>query len=84
MQTITEYGTYEHGRPYYSGVSSYRRSDTWIPNDKASCKDISHDLLFAASMSDQSPIYLGPYNGNCSCCWLGFGHTTEAHKRRIV
>jgi hypothetical protein len=74
----TEYGTIE--------VNEYRREgqrlDTYtskIDGQK------SRDLIFCAGPQDISNQhnsgmgYGGEYNPKCSCCWLGFGHSEEAH-----
>ncbi len=81
--TRTEYGTYEHGTPElsrdYGGHGTWRRSDKWTSKGG----DVTWDRLFAAGPGDDSPIYSGRYHSACSCCYLGFGHTTEAHVERV-
>lgn len=41
---------------------------------------------FAAGPHDASPHHdtLSHYEASCSYCWLGFGHTEEAHAARIA
>ncbi len=72
--TTSQYGSYTHGEPYYSGRTWFR-FDQWLSVGG----EASFDRLFAASKSDDTPIYRGPYGFDCSCCYLGFAHTTAAH-----
>jgi len=73
--TRTEYGTYEHGKPWASGIA-WRRTDKWTSNKG----EVAHEQLFASGPNDDSPIYQGQYNYECSCCHLGFAHTEAAHE----
>lgn len=40
------------------------------------------DVIHAAHADDTSPCYAGSYNfsDRCGWCYLGAGHTTEAHR----
>jgi hypothetical protein len=73
----TRYGAYEHGTPYYR-EKTWRRRDTYRSEHKD--LDGNVDSFAAAGRDDQSPVYQGPYNAKCPCCWLAHGHTTEYHK----
>lgn len=77
--TTTEHGTYEHGKPYLGDLTWFR-TDSWTSN-KGTARE--HERLFAAGPKDDSPIYRGRYDAECSCCYLGFAHTTEAHEQRV-
>jgi hypothetical protein len=77
--TTTEYGTYQHGTPWFSHDRSWFRTDLWTCKRDGSEE---RERLFAAGPDDDTPVYRGPYNPDCSCCWLNFGHTTAAHEKR--
>lgn len=78
-------GSYTHGKPYRDGNSYFRR-DTYH-SDRYPDLDGNRDRLFAAGPNDDSPLWnssIGQgYNANCSCCYLGFAHTTAAHQKRV-
>lgn len=38
------------------------------------------EVIHAARAEDTSPLYAGEYNDRCGWCYLGAGHTTEAHR----
>jgi hypothetical protein len=75
--TKTAHGRYTHGRPY-------NRSGTWHRRDQYQSDDGHRgtDNAFCAGPTDDSPMHCGPYDPKCSCCWLGFAHTTAAHDQR--
>lgn len=79
MEWQTKYGKYVHQRTFCS-------ERTWFRLDLYICKDGTEggvDRFFAASHDDMSPPHDG-YDGKCSCCWLGFPHTSKAHELRIT
>ncbi len=78
--TTTQYGAYEHGTPYRTQCGTCQRVDTYRSDSPD--LDGNRDRAFAANIKDDSPIYSGPYNPSCSCCWLGFTHTTAAHNAK--
>lgn len=84
--TMTPYGTYTHGTPtrVHAGIwpGSWARVDTWTSH-RADGPQAEPDRLFAASLTDDSPVYGEPSDPTCSCCWLGFGHTSAAHTQRV-
>jgi hypothetical protein len=43
--------------------------------------DGAADRLFLFDRFDTSKVYDRPYNPKCSMCWLGFGHTLNAHNQ---
>lgn len=77
-------GSYTHGKPYLDG-RTYFRTDTYH-SDRYPDLDGQRDRLFAASLTDDTPIWDGRigqgYDAKCSCCYLGFAHTTAAHQHR--
>ena len=85
MKQKTKYGTNEPGKPYFSNGGCWRRLDVWT-SDRTG--EVSHELHFAAGPDDSSPVIdhslQGEYNPECSCCWLNFSHTVEAHKARLA
>lgn len=80
MQYKTEYGTLIVGK--FDGV---RRRDIWIADRDGQryCEP-----AFATGPRDKSNIHnhsIGHgYDPRCSCCYLGFLHTEEAHKQRLA
>jgi hypothetical protein len=74
--TVLHYGSYEHGRTRCF-ERCYVRDDTYV---NAETGERSHSTVHAAHHGDDSPIWTGEYNPRCVCCYLGFGHTTEAHQ----
>ena len=70
---------YKQGKPFYA-QHSYRRDDVYIATGNT-------NRLFAAGPDDNTPLYRhwepGKYNPNCSCCWLGFGHTEASHAQHL-
>ena len=76
--TRTAYGIYTHGTPRRTG-RSYHRLDTWESNRRPGESELVR--VFCAGGDDDSPAYTGPYEGACSCCWLGFVHTWKRHAR---
>ena len=79
METTYE-PTYEQGKPYYHGHSWFR-NDLFIPTGQV-------ERWFVAGPDDDSPAYRhwenGKYNPSCACCWLGFGHSENCHKKNIM
>lgn len=76
MTYESTYGINETGKPYLS------REGTWFRNDKWTSKRMKETFMerrFAANREDNSPVFYGQYDAQCSCCWLGFSHTTDAH-----
>ncbi|MDD4972511.1 MAG: hypothetical protein PHT07_24025 [Paludibacter sp.] len=41
------------------------------------------DMILCNDQNDLSPVYTGPYDAKCSCCWLGYGHTEAHHNKSI-
>ena len=42
--------------------------------------DGAADRLFLSDRYDTSEAVDGQYSTDCSLCWLGFGHTLNAHR----
>lgn len=87
----TRHGRNVIGNPYRSSDGASRnwfRDDTYISDDDG--KE-TIERRFAAGPNDQSDMAIHPYgenagnirySSNCSCCFLGFSHTIEAHNQR--
>lgn len=74
---------YTQGKPYCKD-RTWLRVDTYHSEQRD--LDGNTDRLFALGPDDNTPGVLtyGPnanrqYHGNCSCCYLGFPHTTARH-----
>jgi hypothetical protein len=87
--TTTPYGTYTHGTPYRSRgagyTPSYYRCDTWhaLPQYDQS-DDGTTDRFACTGLTDDSPYYHGPYDGDCAYCWLHHGHTQASHDHTLA
>jgi len=66
---------YEIGKPYRGGDHGYVRSDLYRPTGE-------YDRIFVTGSKDLSPIFCGKYDPECSCCWLGFGHSEAFHEKK--
>lgn len=77
-----KFGSNQIGQTYY-GERCWRRRDTYTPKDG---RQAITESRFAASKTDVSPLFIdgenGRYDSRCSCCFLGFSHTVDAHNQR--
>jgi hypothetical protein len=39
--------------------------------------------IFVTGSKDRSPVQVGEYNQNCSCCWLGYPHSQNYHRESL-
>lgn len=75
--TVTEHGTYTHGKPR-RGEGGWYRIDQWAGNTGTMAADIFH----TAGPDDDTPRHpLSSYDPECSWCWLGYSHTEAAHAK---
>lgn len=82
MRTDTlKHGTNQIGATYY-GERVWKRRDIYTPNDG---REPVTESRFAAGSGDTSPMFIdgdnGRYDSRCSCCFLGFSHTLDAHSK---
>lgn len=76
---VLKYGTAQP--KYFTPVdSSYQRIDEYTSNKDG---EKFQENYLCTGLSDKSPIYYKGYDPNCSCCWLGFGHTEDKHYKSI-
>ena len=64
----------------------YRRMDEIDDDSMPAGQRTYLDPLWAdRTGSDESPPHptYREYNGDCSWCWLGYGHTQNAHAERV-
>lgn len=84
MATVTTcpHGQYEHGQPAYKGNGTWCRLDKWTAKDGRT----DTDLLFVDGPNDDSQLFdtTNGHDGACSCCYLGFPHSHNAHLRRLT
>jgi hypothetical protein len=66
---------YEIGKPYRGSDRGYFRRDLYKPSGDL-------DRVFVTGRDDLSPVFNGKYDPECSCCWLGFGHSEAFHEHR--
>lgn len=74
------YGTNEHGKPRHVKMGSFRRVDKYT-SDKTG--EVSFESRSCNGPDDDSPVYRGPYNASCACCWLNHSHTTDKHNQIV-
>lgn len=79
----TDYGTtIKHGRHERLDLGGWMRMDELTPSDE---RQPFIEGLHAAGRRDDSrgfSITRG-YDSTCSWCYLGAGHTTEAHEKAV-
>lgn len=65
------------GTPYRSDWTTYRRQDDYENGETS--------ILFVTGPKDFSPSHDSnrDYDFDCSCCYLGFAHSENYHKRSI-
>lgn len=78
----TGYGTNQIGTPYRDREGGGWSRDSWTNKDPGSRPEIYR--VFALNKEDRSSVATTcngnrQYHEKCSCCWLGFSHTTALH-----
>lgn len=68
-----------HGKPFQEG-GMWLRNDEFIP-DSPKIKAMPWRLSCGGA-EDDTPIYQGPIDENCTFCWLRIPHTAAAHNRK--
>jgi len=88
--TITVYENTDLGSTLTTGQAYYSGHGQWFRRDRYRNKngETSLERYFAAGAFDQSPPLrfwgdTSSYNSECSCCWLGFGHTVDRHNANL-
>lgn len=73
-----QFGELTTGRPYNDGGTWFRRDSYY----SYITKETVSERIFAAGPEDASRPYSRSegYDAKCSCCFLGFSHTTEHHE----
>ncbi len=71
---------------YYTIVSYYNADKSWMRKDQYHCNDTVYDKnfnsVFVVGVNDTSK-HNHKYDPDCSCCFLGFGHSEDYHKQSI-
>ena len=79
--TTTPYGTYTHGVPRQIGHGQWSRLDIW--RSSLHKEEPIGNRHWCDGAHDDSAAYVG-YDATCSWCWLGYGHTTQEHAKRVA